>query len=86
MDKQNPHFTNRARGGFTAAAMIEVIEAEQEDGRVPLLSNARLKVTEGVEYDPQTGEPNKGWIATAKPLAEQRQFANCQPARQLHRR
>jgi type IV secretory pathway TraG/TraD family ATPase VirD4 len=64
MDKHNPHFTNRARGGFTGAAMIEVIEAEQE-GRVPLLSNARMKVTEGVEYDAQ-GEPIKGWIATAR--------------------
>ena len=66
MDKHNPHFSNRARGGLAAAAMIEVIEAEQEGGRVPLLSNARLKVTEGVEYDPQTGEPNKGCLATAR--------------------
>ena len=46
--------------------MIEVIEAEQDGGRVPLLSNARLKVTEGVEYDPQTGEPNKGFLATSR--------------------
>ena len=30
MDKQNPHFTNRARGGFTGAAMIEVIRRNRK--------------------------------------------------------
>ena len=32
MDKHNPHFSIRARGGLSAAVMIEVIEAEQDGG------------------------------------------------------
>ena len=65
---EDPHWSLRSRGVIGGLAMDEVIDAT---GRSALFANVRDTLTEGDEYDPQTREPIKGLVATARRLAQQ---------------
>lgn len=70
---EDPHWSLRARGVTGGLTMDEVIEADNTGsaGRPRLFANVRDTLTEGDEYDAQTGEPIKGLAATARRLVQQ---------------
>ena len=70
---KDPHWPLRARTATTGLAMDEVEQAANE-GRPALLTNIRARYTEAAEHDPVTGEPTKGFIATARRLAKHPNF------------
>ena len=70
---KDPHWALRARSATTGLAMDEV-ETAAKEARAARLTNIRARYTEAAEHDPVTGEPIKGFIATARRLAKHSNF------------
>src|SRR4051794_31955917 len=68
LESKDPHWSVRSRGLVTGLTMAEVIDAAS--GRVPTFANVRATLTEPDVFDPATGEPVKGLVATARRLTQ----------------
>jgi type IV secretion system protein VirD4 len=69
LESKDPHWSIRARALWNGLTIAEV-EESAEAGRPVAYSNIRAKLCEPDEFDPETGEPVKGLVATARRLVE----------------
>jgi type IV secretion system protein VirD4 len=68
IEGKDPHWAKRARGFWCGASLYEINQAAKE-GRPASNYNVRKLFTEPDVFDPQTGEPVKGFIANMRKLA-----------------